>query len=569
LKLIEIIMKSPILRVPLLLFLFSLLLVQGCKDDEEVYPQVQTLELTALSPSSATLKGNILSRGSINVLDHGFIYGFSPELSDTRGARVSLGKDVQEGTFTTNVTGLSIPNGYYYDRMLYARAYITNEKGTVFGQVANVILPSPNVQGIVPASGKAGDRVTINGQFFTNSTNEVEVTFNNISAKVVEVTASKIVVEVPVSIPNNYYGYNQVPVVLKMANQSYTVTSNFQVIPTVKDFTPKSGTLGTSITITGDNLPSSNYYYNSIRVFMDQVEVSVSSYYSGGIQVTVPGNVSTEKVTLSVLINGVTTVLPGQFTVTPHTVSSISPASGLSGSTFSVFGSNFPANPYYSNSNISVKLGDTPASVDYVSSGQLTVTVPNDLPAGDYKVWITAGPHTVEAPQQYKVLTPSITGFSPVSGGIGREVTINGVFLPNRYYTVYFGSVSTEGYSTSSTSLRVQVPSGVAAGSVKVYLQHGNQKLEAKDEFTVLAPSITSFSPTSGVAGSVVTITGAGFTPNSWTTVKFGTITTSILSISENTIRAVVPSGVTGAMKINVIHNGQTLISNDNFTVTN
>ncbi|MFD3001129.1 IPT/TIG domain-containing protein [Pontibacter toksunensis] len=565
-------MKRHRLQFPLLLLILSFFLLQSCEEEEEVHPEIHTMEMTALSPSTAMLKGNIIAKGKFAVLDYGFVYGYTPDLSETNGTKASLGKDAQIGVYTKEVSVSDIPSGYYYDRTLYARAYLRNEKGTVFGQVASVMLPSPSVQNIVPNSGKAGDRVTINGTFFASNASEVEVTFGGVTARVVEVAPSKIVVEVPAGITaSNYYSYNQVQVVLRMANQSHNVTNDFRISPTVSDFSPKSGTLGTVITISGENLPSSYYYYgSSISVLLGQTAASISSYSSAGIQVVVPNSMSTERVAISVIIDGVTTVLPGQFTVTPHTVTSISPASGLPGSSFSIFGSSFPYNSYYYNSDVTVKIGETPAAVSYSSSRQLTVSVPQNLQAGSYSVKVTAGPHTVEAPQQYQVLAPAVTSFTPTSGGIGREVEISGTFVSGAYYTVYFGTVQTSAYSSTANAIRVYVPAGVDAGSVKIKVQHGDTMLEAPGNFTVLAPTITSFSPTSGVAGSEVTITGAGFTPNAYyTTVRFGTVTTPILSVTENTIRVVVPSGVTGAVKINVIHNGQTLISSSNFTVTN
>ncbi len=563
-------MRSYFSKSPLLLVLLFTLLLQACEKDEVKHPEVQTLEAQALSPTSVKLKGHILNKGDIKVIDYGFVYGFNSDLNETRGTKASLGKDAQIGDFTYDVTGL-YESGYYYDRTIYARAYLTNEKGTVFGQISNVTLPSPNVQGISPNSGKAGDRVTISGSFFNSTKEEIQVLFANTPAKVLEVSSSKVVAEVPNGVEtNSYYGYNQVQVKLRIAGREHSVTTNFKIVATPKDFAPKTGTIGTTVTITGDNMPSSSYYYySSARVYMNQTEVSVTSYSPSGLQVQVPYTLSSERVVISITVDGVTTVLPGEFVVTPHTVSSVSPASGLTGSSFSVFG-NFPiSGSYYYNNNISVKLGEVPASVSVVSSGQLTVTVPHDLPVGSYKVRVTAGPHTVDAPEQYQVIAPAITGFSPASGGIGKEVVISGKFLPNQYYTVYFGSVAVNTHSSTGTSLRVYVPSGIEAGKVKLKVRHGSQLLEAEEEFTVLAPSIASFSPSSAVAGSVVTITTSGFTPNSYTSVRFGTVSTSVLSVTENTIRAVVPSNVTGSMKISVIHNGQTLISADNFVVTN
>ena len=258
--------------------------------------------------------------------------------------------------------------------------------------------------------------------------------------------------------------------------------------------------------------------------------------------------------------------------VTPPTVTSISPESALPGSQITISGTNFPSSYYYYyESNPQLTIGGVAVSPAVSNSSQLVVTIPTSLSAGDHSIILKSGPHTVEAPQKIRVISPSISSFLPTSGAVGREVNISGTFLPGQSYQVYFGNISTYGSSTSSTNLRANVPSGLDAGKVKISVKIGSQTIYAADEFTVIGPSISGFSPTSGVPGTVITINGTGF--NSYlynNTVKFGTTTTSILSVTENSIRAVVPSNVTpGAMKITVVTNGQTVVSDSNFTVTN
>lgn len=556
-------MKSFILRTPLLLLVFVFTLLQACKEEEE-HPEVQTLQLEANSPSSATLKGNILNRGTYNIIDYGFVYGYTSDLSETRGTRVVVGQDAPEGNYEKVITGLTAPYSYY-GRTVYARAFITNEKGTVFGQVSSVELPSPNISSYSPTTGKAGDRITINGNFYATSPGEVEVTFSGTLAKVVEVTPSKITVEVPTNISYTSYYNTQVPVSLRLAGQSYTVTSSFKIIPSVKDFSPKSGMLGTVVTVSGENFPTYSYY-SSIRAYVGSTEVSITNYSSKSFQITIPSTITAEKAAISIVTDGVTTVLPGEFTVTPHTVSSISPSSGLAGSSFTIYG-NFNGYSSYYSSNASVKIGDVTASISNITTGQMTVTVPQGATVGNQKVKVTLGPHTVEAPQQFQVLAPSITSFSPSSGSAGTEIDIVGTFIPYQTYSVYFGNIYVNAYATSANSLRVVVPSNLS-GKTSIAVQFGTQKIFASDDFTVIAPSISSFSPTSGVAGSIVTLNVAGFVPGYYTSVKFGTVTTTVISYTSSTIRVAVPSNVTGAMKISVVHSGQTIVSNDNFTVT-
>ena len=64
------------------------------------------------------------------------------------------------------------------------------------------------------------------------------------------------------------------------------------------------------------------------------------------------------------------------------------------------------------------------------------------------------------------------------------------------------------------------------------------------------APSMTGFSPTSGLAGTTITITGSNFTNAS--AVSFGGVAaTSFTVVNDNRITAIVASGNSGAVKVN------------------
>ncbi|WP_181885075.1 IPT/TIG domain-containing protein [Pontibacter diazotrophicus] len=565
-------MKRRSFQFPFLLMLFSLFLLQSCeKEEEKLSPEVQTVEITMLSPTTVILKGNIVNLGRIPIRDYGFVCGFTPDVNDKSGYKISLGEDAKVGPFTSGLTGLGEPTSFDYKRVLYVRTFIKNDNESFFGELLTVSLPSYHVQSVTPYKGKPGDRITITGKFHTSDINQVEASFANITAKVVEVAPTKIVVEVPSGITS---GPLQIPIVLRLSGQSFLATNSFEAIPVLKDFFPKSGAIGTILTITGDNLPLSNSSFTSsesLKVYMGGVEVRVlkADFSVPGYQLEVPENLPADVVSIYVQMNGTRTQLPGHFTVTPHTITSISPASGLPGDNFKIFGSNFIIRPTYYNENISVEVGNMPVPLELVSATELTVHVPSGFPEGDHSVVVKSKLHAVEAPQKYRVFHPSITSFSPASGHIGQEVVINGTFLPDRLHTVEFGNASTAAISTSN-SLRVQVPMGINAGKVSVKVKYGNWLAESEDEFTVLAPTITSFSPNTGTAGSVVTISGTGFRPDTpYIAMKFGTAEATILSVTETTIRAEIPSGITGSVKIIMEQNGQTVISNNNFTVTN
>jgi len=551
-------MKKLSACLSIILLLLASLQFQSCKKDKSSDPQVQTISVTALAPGSVLFKGNIVSTGSFKILDYGFVYSTTTSsINETTGTKVSLGQSPQTGPYSKQVDGIIVTNTY--SPMIYVRAYITNEKGTAFGALTSVNLPTPTASSVSPSSGRSGDQITISGQFYSSAVSDVKVTFSGVQATVVSVSPTQAVVTVPSGI--NASDNTQVPIQVTVGGQSLSLPYSFTILANFKDYSPKSGPIGTAITFSGDNLPS-NYYYSSNYTVSFGTVAQTISYYS---QATVPYNVTTNNFQISVTENGKTFALPGTFSVTAPTITSLSPGSGLAGSTVTVSGTNFPT----SYGNISATLGGVNVSANVYSNNQFSFTVPTNLSAGSYSFILTAGPNNVTAPQKFTVTAPSISSFSPATGPVNSPVTINGTFVSGQYYTVNFGSYSTSAYASSSNSLTVYVPQGIS-GAVKISVVIGGQTVTAPGTFTVTVPTITSFSPTTGVAGTVVTITGTGFNSAYGAGVNFGSISASVLSVTSTTIKAIVPSNTgNGAMKITVTSGGQTVVSTDNFTVTN
>jgi len=107
---------------------------------------------------------------------------------------------------------------------------------------------------------------------------------------------------------------------------------------------------------------------------------------------------------------------------------------------------------------------------------------------------------------------------------------------------------------------------GAKTGKISVTNPAGSAS-SAADFGIVVAPTISSFSPTSGFKGSVVTIAGTGFIGA--TKVTFNRRTANNFTVDSNTqIRAVVPpSARTGP--IGVTNAAGTAQSSINFTVLN
>ena len=136
---------------------------------------------------------------------------------------------------------------------------------------------------------------------------------------------------------------------------------------------------------------------------------------------------------------------------------------------------------------------------------------------------------------------PVITGFSPAVGPSGTDVTISGSGLTGTTAVAFHG-IPSESFSTSPFEIIARVPPGATTGKIAVTAPGGTAFSTA--DFTVPGPTITSFSPTSGLAGTIVTINGTDFTGVS--SVKFnGLIASSFNVLSPTQLTATVRDGTT------------------------
>jgi len=158
----------------------------------------------------------------------------------------------------------------------------------------------PRVTGFTPAAAAVGATVTINGNAFGGATS---VLFNGVGALPATVLASKITVPVPADASTG-----KLTVVTGAGSGQSAAT--FKVLPKLTSFSPGSGIVGTSVTITGSG-------------FTDVTAVKFNSHLAStwtrdsSTQVTamVPLGATTGKI--SVTTAGGTTTSATSFTVVP------------------------------------------------------------------------------------------------------------------------------------------------------------------------------------------------------------------------------------------------------------
>lgn len=140
----------------------------------------------------------------------------------------------------------------------------------------------------------------------------------------------------------------------------------------------------------------------------------------------------------------------------------------------------------------------------------------------------------------------SISAINPTTGMVGTEVEIQGQHFGDELdgHMVDFNGTDAEIQSVSNTSIMVIVPEGATSGAVNLRM---DGRTIAGPAFTVTEPetSITSITPASGTEGMEVKINGTLFGSElADHQVLFNGTEAEILSVSDQQIIAVVPTGV-------------------------
>ena len=512
--------------------------------------------LTAVVPTRATTgsitvttsAGTASSGGDFSVLSA--ITSFSPS-SGIIGTSVNI-----TGTNLTAVTGVQFNGvGATFSKrsstLLSAIVptgastgfiTLTTPAGTV-SSTSNFTLTGTSsgisVTSFSPTSGVVGTTVILTGTGFSGVS---DVLFNNVSAGFTVNSTTRITAIVPGSASNG-----QLTVV---TSSGYALsTSNFSVTPQISNFSPTSGGTGLSVVITGSGLLGTN----SIKFNGVSAGFTVNS--ATQVTATVPSSASTGKINLTTPSGSVTTTTDYTVVSAP-TLTSFSPTRGATGSSVTIYGSNF-VSP-------TVTVNGVAASVTVVSSSQLSVIVPATATSGAITVTTSAG--SVTSSSQFTI-TPAITSFTPSSGLIGSSVVITGSGFGTVTNVTFNGRSST--YTVDSpTQITATVPTGTTTGPISVTTSAGSTSSTTNFTVTVpiTPPTISSFSPTSGQVGTSVTINGTNFTGA--TAVQFNGVSATTFSLVSSTqITATVPSGANSG-KIGVTTSGGTALSTASFSVT-
>jgi hypothetical protein len=226
----------------------------------------------------------------------------------------------------------------------------------------------------------------------------------------------------------------------------------------------------------------------------------------------------------------------------PPTIASFTPTSGPVGTTVTISGTNFTG-------ATAVRFNGTAATFSVTSATTIQTTVPAGATTGPLGVTTPAGTATSATPFTVASSAPTITGFTPASGAVGTNVTINGTNFTGAT-AVRFNETAASFSVMSATAIQATVPAGATTGPLGVTTPGGTAT--SATPFTVptsSAPTITGFTPTSGLAGTNVTISGTNFTGAS--AVRFNGAAATFTVMSATAIHATVPAAAaTGPLTV-------------------
>ena len=535
-----------------------LMLFISCEEGKKD-PSIETTSLDYLSLSSFKATAQIFEKGDYGIVDHGFVYTIgltsTPENSYF-GNTVSLGKSINSNEYTAIINIGSIQ---YYSNgsKCYVRSYITNEKGTIFGNIISKDLLKLQVSNVSPNKAKVGDIVTINGQNFSTILNQNAVTFNGVGAAILSATSTILSVRVPNGISTSYYDqYADIRVITE--GQTYDLNNSFQLKTSLISFSPNTGSWSTYITIYGNNL------YNS-ALYFDNVFIGNYNSYSNSFSCSIPYSFLKKQFKIYVDTGGEKAEVPGgYFTMTSLSINPLTQVKFFPGSLITFTGSGFHPSSVYNKLIID---GKTIASNSYSS---MQFNLPTTLASGDYPITVTNSLDSVKLVEKVTIIRPTLSGLSPLSGYPGTRVKIRGEYLSssiNSNIYVNFGSTSVSTNSIYPDSIKTNAP-WMAPGNYSVSVSFGSFVVSCPDKFTIVEPKFTSIVPSSGVAGSSVVINGEGFGTNNYINVYFGNLYASVMSYTNTQINVKVPNGITsGNWTVKVIISNYQLSSTPIFNV--
>lgn len=187
-------------NINFILLLIAAVFVWKCQKDAEIQPKdfpfVITNEVNQIDSTGITFNAEILDFGKEEIIDFGFIWGYSNNLTFENSDFLKvLGNNSKDKAFTYRVNGGLKKNCDYY-----VRSYLKTRFNKIYGnsiKFKSVSSSSPEIKLFTPDFGKAGTKIEIEGNNFALSKTENIVKIGDVVAIIDSVSEKKLIVTLP------------------------------------------------------------------------------------------------------------------------------------------------------------------------------------------------------------------------------------------------------------------------------------------------------------------------------------------------------------------------------------
>ncbi len=402
-------------------------------------------------------------------------------------------------------------------------------------------LVAPVITDFSPPKGGAGTLVFIDGlNFITNGTTVV------FSGKNASVKGSVVALtEVSATVPS---GAVTGPITV-ITSAGTNVSSNSFVIssaPVITGFSPVAAAIGSTVAIFGGN------FVSPFAVKINGKAAAASLVSSSQLDATVPANATSGPITVATDF-GLATTTSNLVTGAGPIITDFSPTLGNAGTPVIIDGLNLA-------SATKVTFNGKAATITADQNTQLEVYPPAGSGIGPISVTTALGTATTST-NFTNSATSIATEFNPVIGPPGTVVTIDGLNFSDVTAVAFNGASALFSVpGAGGTQISATVPNNATTGPIKITAGTSSYTTSSNFTVTTAAPVITGFTPTNGVRGETVTLTGANFTSLANPAVEFNGVPATYQTPTSTTeLIVTVPSGIsTGPISVLNSHGAAT-----------
>lgn len=431
--------------------------------------------------------------------------------------------------------------------------------GRTYSSAPLVVQPAPAISGFSPPAGTPGAQVRIQGSGFGTDVRVVQVTIGGVAATVRGLTPTEVVAEIPRTAVDG-------PIAITVNGVGPVASAapfDVLVAPAIADFQPRSGGVGTEVTITGTGFSPTA---SQDRVSLSGVACPVIAATPTELRVRIP-QAASGPLTVEVENAGSARTSRPFVVTTPPVIARIEPESGTVASIFSIHGNSFGTNPAL----VEVTLADRRLEIRSLTDTRIDVLVPAGAQSGPVRVTVRLQ-GSVTASRPFTVLGGfTVTAIEPAAAYPGQPITIRGTgFAAQQMQVVFTGLGAPQPYAFFGPGeIRTWVPEGAQSGPVTVRSADGRSVTTPLTiGATPAGVAITSVEPQCLRAGCRVVVRGYGFARGRGRNqVTIGTSRVRVRSATPQSIEVELPR-TPGTMTIRVDVRGVGSAESQPITIT-